>query len=169
MSKTGDTKTPEEMNEERREVKAKQQAQAHAASVHRHDEELPEFDSRFQGKFTPETEAQLAEIVQKHEFVTVGHIYELVQQDRNLVRIELTGPAGALDSLGQLGETIVVRPFAFRSLEEVFKKDPETGEMVPQLQDSRTPMRVKEVLVPTTGGWAVKFKYNGHRRCVVVC
>lgn len=168
MGKECEVKTLEQQNEERREVKAKQQAAAHAASVHKTYDELPEFDDRYLGKFTSETEEQLAEIAKEHDFVTVGHIYELVRQDRHLVRIELTGPDAALDAIGQKGAIIVPRPFAFRSLEEVFVRG-EDGEMVPKLQDTRTPMKVREILVPTVGGYAVKFKYNPARQCIVVC
>lgn len=162
--------SPEEHNERRREVKSRQQAHAHAAVAHRETEEdREEFECDFEGVFTKKTQEALAEIAQKHEYVTAGHIYQLVQEDHNLVQIQLTGPVPALEALNQLGSVVVARPFAFRSIEEVFKKDAETGEMVPSLHEERTPMKVRSVLVPIGNGYAIKFKYNSFRKCLVVC
>lgn len=157
-------------DENRRATKQRQNADARARAMHSGSpEEGEEFECNFEGKFTRETEAELAALQVEHGYVTAGGIYQLVQEDKGLVCVELTGPEPALQALGAVGAIVVVRPYAFRSVESVKKKDPTTGEWVETHQDVRTSFKCRSIVVPTAGGFAIRFKYNPMRKCIVVC
>lgn len=170
----GDSKniSPEAHNMRRREVKQHQAVNAHARAAHRDDREIPEFQPDFEGRFSQKTEEALAIVQSEHGHVTAGQIYQLIQEDRNKVVLELTGPEPALAAIdgAEVGMQVVARPFAFRSFETVKKENPETGEWEPKSIDGRLPFKCRSVLVPIgNSGFAIKFKYNGGRQCIVVC
>lgn len=170
----GDSKNvhPEEHNMRRREVKAHQSRNAHARSVHYGDDEVCEFQPDFEGRFSKSTEEALMLIQSEHGHVTAGQIYQLIQEDRDKVVLELTGPEPALEAIegASVGMSVLARPFAFRSFEMVKKENPETGEWEPQSIDGRLPFKCRSVVVPIAStGFAIKFKYNGGRGCIVVC
>lgn len=128
-----------------------------------------QFESDFIGRFTKETEELLAGVIAEKGFVTAGHLYSLVQDDEcNNVVLELVGPEAATNALNITGHQVVVKSFAFRSFERVQKEV--NGEWVPTTQHSRTPFKCRSVTVPIgKSGFAMKFKYNPARRCIVVC
>ena len=166
----GDSKnvSAEQHNAVRREVKAKQYANSRANAVHKDSEEHEEFECDFIGRFDQKTEEALAEIQRESGFVTAGLVYSLVQEDSGKVVISLSDPEPALVALNAVGHKIVVRPFAFRSHEVVGKKNA-AGEWEEVVQDTRTPFRCRSILVPVAPGFAIRFKYNPVRQCVVVC
>lgn len=123
-----------------------------------------EFDFCFTGKFAPTTIEEFANIAADGRLITTGQVFQLVQEDRNAIRIVLDGPIDAMK-----GKELVVRPYAFRSLELVHVKDETTGEFVPQYRDERTEMKIRSVVVSVGGGFGMRFKYNGLQRRIIVC
>lgn len=110
----------------------------------------------FTGRFTDKTKAFLMDLSMSHPFITTGLVYQLMVEDENKVQIILDGPKERLEEVGFLNREIIVRPHAFRSVE----KGGTNG---------RTPMLIRSILVPTGGGFGMKFKYNGERKAIVVC
>lgn len=165
----GDSKnfSADHHNAVRREMKAKQKV--HTRAHHNDDhEEREQFECDFQGKFTPETLERFAGIQAEQGCVCAGHLYQMVQDDMNHVVLELTGPESAVDALNACGMKVVVRPLAFRTFETV-KRENEAGEWVPEQISSRMPFKCRSVIVPTAGGFGIKFKYNALRGCIIVC
>jgi hypothetical protein len=110
----------------------------------------------FTGKFSDKTKALLMELSISYQFITTGLVYQLLVEDVGKVRIILDGPKERLEEVGFFNREVIVRPHAFRSVE----KDGTNG---------RTPMLIRSIIVPTGGGYGMKFKYNSERKVIVVC
>jgi hypothetical protein len=122
----------------------------------------------FTGKFAPATNEFLLDLMTTHSLITAGLLYQMMLEDANKVRVILNGPNDRLAEVNCVGAQVIVRPNGFRLLEEVGLKQPD-GTYRPVVRDIRTPMLVRSLLVDVGGGFGIRFKYNGQRRCIVVC